>query len=130
MDKKKSRTKAKKLFTRTKNSLLKSIVNIEDVVEQEVEIKRIEVEKRLKEFSSRYLSVQEEHDIYVSDIEDQQTYNEGTENEWISIVEEEYLAAERRALKFLDKLSKVKGELKVEANTDIDKESIEVSRKM
>ena len=92
---KKERATAKRLFTRSKNGIAAALQNNDDVAI---------IENRFSDMKKRFDGVIEKHEDYISLIEDDDlTFNEETEANWIAEVENEFSQMERDTHHYIKK---------------------------
>ena len=84
----KSRTTSKKLFTRNINAVQNAIKMNDDY-----EL----VEKKLNELCKKFSVLQENHELYVCEVENEEHFDESKEENWMSEVESTFYATERIA---------------------------------
>ena len=89
---KNARTTAQRLFTRANNAILKSMKSGDDVSL---------VERKFQELSSRYTSVQDTHEQYITAVQDSVDYDESKFDEWFNEIEEVYTSTERMAHSYI-----------------------------
>ena len=89
---KKSRSSCKRLFTRANNSVQSAIKLADD---HEL------VERKMQELSKRYSDVQESHESYICEVEEESEYNEEEEEKYIAEIEKTYSITERSAHSYI-----------------------------
>ena len=85
---KKSRSIAKGLFTRCNNAVTDAIKHDDDPDL---------VERKVFELTNRYKNVQEIHENYVTEIEEDQSFDKNTEENWLSEITQAFSTTERMA---------------------------------
>ena len=102
---KKSRSTAKRLFTRSNNTLLDAIK-----LDGEPEL----VERKIQDLIKRYSEVQDIHENYISEIENDADFDDSKEEEWMSTVAETFIPTERMALGYMKATKKGETSMKSE----------------
>ena len=102
---KKSRSTAKRLFTRSNNTLVDAIK-----LDDEPEL----VERKIQDLTKRYSEVQDIHENYISEIENDADFDDSKEEEWISTVAETFIQTERMALGYMKATKKGETSMKSE----------------
>ena len=102
---KKSRSTAKGLFTRSNNAVTDAIKYDDDP-----EL----VERKMFELTNRYKNVQEIHENYVTEIEEDQSFDKNTEESWLSEITQAFSTTERMALAYIKTKKKAEEPVKNE----------------
>ena len=89
---KKERSITKGLFTRASNSVRQCIDARDDT---DIII------KKLDDLDKRYANLLEKHELYKAEIQDNPDYNEAKEEEWMNVIEKDYLSSERLAHSYI-----------------------------
>ena len=102
-DIKKERSIAKGLFTRASNSVRQCVDARDDT---DIII------KKLDDLDKRYANLLEKHELYKAEIQDNPDYNEAKEEEWMNVIEKDYLSSERLAHSYIKEARTVLKETK------------------
>ena len=102
---KKSSSTAKRLFTRSNNTLVDAIK-----LDDEPEL----VERKIQDLMKRYSEVQDIHENYISEIENDADFDDSKEEEWMSTVAETFIQTERMALGYMKATKKGETSMKSE----------------
>lgn len=96
VDIKKTRTSAKRLFTRANNAV-ENAMKADDDPDL--------VDKKFQELAKKYSHVQEMHEEYICAVEDTDDYDENQCEEWINEIERTFTFTERMSHEYIKKMN-------------------------